>query len=162
MKVRTSSAVSTRDVARSLAGALRPGDVVVLSGELGAGKTTFTQGLAAGFGVTAPVLSPTFALVHEYDGHPPLVHVDVYRLDHLQELHDLGFEELLDSERVVVIEWGENVARALPPDRLVVRLELGVEPDERWISVAVHGARWRTRTAQLESALAAFTGGDSA
>ncbi|HEX5616207.1 MAG TPA: tRNA (adenosine(37)-N6)-threonylcarbamoyltransferase complex ATPase subunit type 1 TsaE [Acidimicrobiia bacterium] len=161
MKIRTSSAGATRDVADALAGALRPGDVVVLSGDLGAGKTTFTQGLARGLGVTVPVLSPTFALVHEYDGRVPLVHVDVYRLDHIQELHDLGFEELVDSGRVVVIEWGENVARALPADRLVVRLDLGAGPDDRWISISSHGGRWRTRVAQIETALAPFTAEDA-
>lgn len=161
MKVSTRSADATRDVARALAGVLRPGDVVVLAGDLGAGKTTFTQGLAAGLGVTEPVLSPTFALVHTYDGTPPLVHVDVYRLGHLQELHDLGFEELIDSERVVVVEWGEQVAPVLPSDRLIVRLELGAEPGDRWITLTAHGAEWRARWRRLEETLAPFLSRDA-
>ena len=91
---------------------LRAGDVVVLDGELGTGKTVFTKGLAVALGITEPVVSPTFTVVREYDAPLPLVHVDVYRLDHLQELHDLGFDDLVGSDAVTVVEWGDRVERA--------------------------------------------------
>jgi tRNA threonylcarbamoyladenosine biosynthesis protein TsaE len=162
MKVRTSSVRETQAVARLVAATLRRGDVVVLSGDLGAGKTTFAQGVARALGVVEPVVSPTFTLVRHYDdADPPLVHVDVYRLDTLQELYDLGFEELVDGDGVALIEWGETVTQALPPDRLVVRLEPGLAPDERWITFSVHGASWRVRRAALEDALAEYTDRDA-
>ena len=81
----------------------------MLSGDLGAGKTTIAKGLARGTRCDEPVTSPTFTIVQEYDGRVPVAHVDVYRLDRIQELHDLGFEELLES-RVTIVEWGEAIA----------------------------------------------------
>ena len=95
----------------------------MLIGDLGAGKTTFAQGIARGLGVAGPVTSPTFTLVQQYAGRLPVAHVDVYRLDRIQELHDLGFEELVDGPGVTVIEWGDRVRQLLPPDRVVVRIE---------------------------------------
>jgi tRNA threonylcarbamoyladenosine biosynthesis protein TsaE len=133
---------------------LRPGDVVVLAGDLGSGKTTFAQGLAAALGVTEPVTSPTFTIVQEYDGRIPVAHVDVYRLETLDELHDLGFEEVLDDAKVTLVEWGDLVAPALPTERLAVRLELGGGDDDRFITFAPHGARWRERMGTVEKAIA--------
>jgi tRNA threonylcarbamoyladenosine biosynthesis protein TsaE len=150
MKTTTASAAATRALGGRLAQAFRPGDVVVLAGDLGAGKTTFVQGVATALGVEEPVTSPTFTIVHEYEGRLPLVHVDVYRLDRLAELYDLGLEDIGNGAGVMLIEWGDIVAQALPPDRLVVRLELGADDDERIISFAAHGASWRARVAQLE------------
>jgi tRNA threonylcarbamoyladenosine biosynthesis protein TsaE len=158
MKTTTSSAEHTRALGRALAEVLRPGDVVVLAGDLGAGKTTFAQGVARGLGVTEPVTSPTFTIVHEYDARIPLAHVDVYRLESLGELHDLGFEEVIDDERVTLVEWGDMVAQALPTERLAVRLEPGGDDDERFITFASHGARWRERLPHLERALARAQG----
>jgi len=124
---------------------LRPGDVVVLTGDLGAGKTVFAQGIARALGVDEPVTSPTFTIVQEYAGRYPLAHVDVYRIDRIQELHDFGFDELFDG-RIVVIEWGEAVARVLPRDRLAVHIEIGDDDlDERRIEVVGHGPDWATR-----------------
>ena len=111
MIVQTASAEETRAVGAAIASCLGRGDVVVLAGDLGSGKTTIAQGIAGALGVTEPVVSPTFAIVREYDGDIPVAHVDVYRLDHMQELHDLGFEEIVDGSRVVLVEWGEK----LPP-----------------------------------------------
>ena len=150
MKTTTTSADQTRALGAALGRVLRPGDVVVLSGDLGAGKTTFAQGVAAALGVDGPVTSPTFTIVHEYDARIPLAHVDVYRLDSLGELHDLGFEEIVDDVRVTLVEWGDMVAPALPSERLTVRLELAVGDDERFITLVPHGARWRERVSALE------------
>ena len=86
----------------------------MLDGELGTGKTVLAKGIAVALGITEPVVSPTFTVVREYDVPMPLVHVDVYRLDHLQELHDLGFDDLVGGDAVTVVEWGDRVSAALP------------------------------------------------
>jgi tRNA threonylcarbamoyladenosine biosynthesis protein TsaE len=159
--VRTGSAAATRAVGAAIASCLAPGDVVVLSGDLGSGKTTLAQGIAAALGVTEPVVSPTFAIVREYEGSVPVAHVDVYRLDRMQELHDLGLEEIFDGSRVVLVEWGDLVAPVLPGDRVVVRLRAGADDDEheddaRTIEVTAEGApRSAALEAQLASALEA-------
>lgn len=159
MILTTASAAETRAVGAAIASCLVPGDVVVLAGELGSGKTTLAQGIAGGLGVTEPVVSPTFAIVREYDGDVPVAHVDVYRLDHVQELHDLGFEEIVDGSRVVLVEWGELVAPILPLDRVIVRLQPGAEDDERVVDVTAEGAdRSVALMAQLALALATFSG----
>jgi tRNA threonylcarbamoyladenosine biosynthesis protein TsaE len=150
MKTTTVSAAETRALGARLGAELRPGDVVVLAGDLGAGKTTFVQGVATALGVEERVTSPTFTIVHEYEGTLPLVHVDVYRLDRLGELYDLGLEDLGGGAGAMLIEWGDIVAQALPTDRLVVRLELGADDDERIISFVAHGSGWRARVAQIE------------
>lgn len=159
MIIHTASAAETRAVGAAIASCLTPGDVVVLAGDLGSGKTTLAQGIAAGLGVTEPVVSPTFAIVREYEGDVPVAHVDVYRLDHMQELHDLGFEEIVDGSRVVLVEWGELVAPLLPPDRVVVHLREGDGDDERVTDVRAEGSeRSAALTVQLEHALRSFTG----
>jgi tRNA threonylcarbamoyladenosine biosynthesis protein TsaE len=154
----TASADETIAVAASLAPVLRPGDVVVLGGGLGSGKTTFARGIGRGLGVTEPVVSPTFTIVREYEARVPLVHMDVYRLDRVQELHDIGLEEVIDADAVTLVEWGDVVAAYLPPDRLEVRLETGPGDDDRLITVSLHGSSWRAR----ENAVAAAIGGTGA
>jgi len=115
----TRTADDTRAAGAALAPFLRPRDVVVLTGELGAGKTTFVQGVAAGLGATEHVASPTFMLVREYvSGRVPLAHVDLYRLDREQDVIDLALDELEDGERVLLVEWGDPVAELLADDRL--------------------------------------------
>jgi tRNA threonylcarbamoyladenosine biosynthesis protein TsaE len=112
----------TRILGASLAPALLPGDVLSLNGDLGAGKTCFVQGLAGALEVDGRVTSPTFTLVHEYNGRYPIVHLDVYRLNYFQEVLDLGFEELLDPGAILVVEWGEAVAPLLPNRYLDIEL----------------------------------------
>jgi tRNA threonylcarbamoyladenosine biosynthesis protein TsaE len=149
----TASAEETITVAGSLAPVLRPGDVVVLGGGLGSGKTTFARGVGRGLGVAEPVVSPTFTIVREYEARVPLVHVDVYRLDRVQELHDLGLEEVIDARAVTLVEWGDVVAAYLPSDRLEVRLETGPGDDDRLITVSLHGPSWRAREDAVAAAL---------
>jgi len=156
MKTTTTSAEHTRALGAALGAVLRPGDVVALAGDLGAGKTTFAQGVARALGVVDRVTSPTFTIVHEHDGRIPLAHVDVYRLESLGELYDLGFEEVVDDRRVTLVEWGDMVARALPTDRLTVRLELVADDDERFVTFVPHGASWHERVSALERAIAQF------
>jgi tRNA threonylcarbamoyladenosine biosynthesis protein TsaE len=145
-------AASMRALGEALATELRAGDVVVLSGELGAGKTTFTQGLGAGLGVRGDVTSPTFVIsrVHPSLGDgPPLVHVDAYRLGGVAELDDLDLDTSLD-DAVTVVEWGEGIAEGLADDRVEVRIERAVgddssptdELDPRRVRIAPVGSRW--------------------
>ena len=121
----------------------------MLVGDLGAGKTTFAQGLARGLGVAGPVTSPSFTLVQEYAGRVPVAHVDVYRLERIQELHDIGFEELARRRRVTIVEWGDAVLQVLPTDRVVVRMTPGTDDDDRCLTVEAIGPSWRTRREPL-------------
>jgi tRNA threonylcarbamoyladenosine biosynthesis protein TsaE len=150
IRLRTKSVDDTRALAFELAAISRPGDLILLAGDLGAGKTAFAQGFGRALGVTEPVTSPTFTLVRTYDGGRfPLVHVDVYRLDHLQEVVDLGIMELLDAGAVTLVEWGDAVAAALPADFLEVRLEFGADDDERVVGIRAVGAAWSARAQEV-------------
>ena len=151
--VDTHGADETLALASSLGCLLRGGDVVALSGDLGAGKTVFAKGVGRALGITERVVSPTFTVVREYDAPTPLVHVDVYRLDHLQELHDLGFDDLVGEEAVTVVEWGDRVSAVLPSDRLRVRLEAGDGDDERVVSIDAAGITWAERLDALTAAV---------
>ncbi|MBI1355815.1 MAG: tRNA (adenosine(37)-N6)-threonylcarbamoyltransferase complex ATPase subunit type 1 TsaE [Acidobacteria bacterium] len=130
---RTSSAEETIAAGRRIAAGLRGPQLVLLIGDLGAGKTTLTKGIVSGLGAAAPedVLSPTFALMHELGDDPKVYHLDLYRLDRLPELETLGLDDLWDEEAIVLIEWGEKFADRLPTPRLEIRLrELGDESRE--------------------------------
>ncbi|MFV0442071.1 MAG: tRNA (adenosine(37)-N6)-threonylcarbamoyltransferase complex ATPase subunit type 1 TsaE [Planctomycetaceae bacterium] len=121
----SNSEAETADTARALAPLLRGGDVLLLQGPLGAGKTRFVQGLAAALGCTTEDMSsPTFGLVHEYDGPTPVVHMDAYRLRDVDEFYALGGDELLGAGSVACIEWAERIAEALPADAI----ELTIQP----------------------------------
>ena len=147
----------------ALARLLCPGDTVLLGGDLGAGKTTFVQGLAAALGVSEPVTSPTFVLVHSYETVPgwKLLHADVWRLEQLQEVIDLALPELIEEGGAAVVEWGEMAAPALAPDCLHVAIDF--EDDEPPLSAAdgvrrlafrALGPSWEKRMAGLQAALA--------
>ena len=145
LSVVTQSAEETRIIGAALAPTLLPGDVVSLSGDLGAGKTAFVQGVCMALGVGSRVLSPTFTIVHEYDGRYPIIHLDIYRLDSFQEVLDLGFEEFLDPAAVVLVEWGEAIGPLLPRRFLEVELrQPGAEESEthRKLTFRPHGAEW--------------------
>lgn len=145
----THSTDETLALAGTVGGLLRAGDVVSLVGDLGAGKTVFARGVARALGVTEPVVSPSFTIVREYDGRMPLVHVDVYRIESVQELYDLGFEELVRDDAVTLVEWGDMIDGLLPVDRLDVRLAPGDTDDERVVEIEGHGRSWRARAAEL-------------
>jgi tRNA threonylcarbamoyladenosine biosynthesis protein TsaE len=145
----THSTGETLELARAVGELLRPGDVVSLVGDLGAGKTVFARGVARALGVTELVVSPSFTIVREYEGRVPLVHVDVYRIDAVQELHDLGFEEVVRDDAVTLVEWGDKVDGLLPGDRLDVRLAPGAADDERVVEIEGHGHSWRARAPEL-------------
>ena len=151
---RTSGAEATRRLAAAVAELARPGDVVLLAGDLGAGKTAFAQGFGTALGVDEPITSPTFTLVNRYEGRLPLHHLDVYRLDRLEEVSDLGLEEFLDEGGVVLIEWGDRITPVLPADFLEVRITLGEGDDDRVLEFAAVGSRWSARHRALTAALA--------
>jgi tRNA threonylcarbamoyladenosine biosynthesis protein TsaE len=142
--VRVPTDTSMRDLGRRLAGLLRAGDLVLLSGPLGAGKTTLTQGLGDGLGVRGPITSPTFVIARVHpslSGGPALVHADAYRLGGLEELDDLDLE-LRDA--VTVVEWGGGIAEGLSDERLDIVIERG-ETDERTVTLTGVGPRWEGR-----------------
>lgn len=153
IEVATKSADDTRELAAQVAALARPGDLVLLAGDMGAGKTTFTQGFGKALGVTEQVTSPTFTLVRTYAARIPLLHVDAYRLDSLQEVIDLGMHELLDEGAVALIEWGDIIAPVLPTDFLEIRLEFGDADDDRRLRIRAVGQPWAERMTSLRTSL---------
>lgn len=115
---RSESVVMTEEYGRRLAAELKGGTVLALFGGMGMGKTALVRGIAAGLGLSAEVSSPTFALVHDYGGHPPLVHFDMYRVTGWEDLYSTGFFDYLDMGAILVVEWSENIVSALPEDAI--------------------------------------------
>ena len=136
MQITTHSADETQALGQKLASRLAPGDVIAYFGDLGAGKTAFTRGLAQGLGITDPVTSQTYTIVNEYlSGRIPLFHFDMYRLSSSDELFDIGWEDYLSRGGVCAVEWSENVEDALQ-DAIRVTIEKDAdEPDTRHITI---------------------------
>lgn len=153
LRARTSAVEATRALAASIAELAVPGDIILLSGELGAGKTAFVQGFGAGLGVETAITSPTFTLAHQYDGRLTMHHLDVYRLERLAEMEDVGVPELVDGDGVVLIEWGDVVAPALPQDYLEISFAYGEGDDDRDIELRCVGGRWNARLRSLAESL---------
>ena len=134
-----------RDLGRGLAGVLRAGDLVILAGPLGAGKTTLVQGIGAGLGVRGPVTSPTFVIARVHPplaaGGPALVHADAYRLGSFGEVDDLDLDTDAGSA-VTVVEWGTGLAEPLAQDRLEISIEPDRDGDARTVRINGQGARW--------------------
>lgn len=159
--LRAASLDDTHAIAAAVAGLARSGDLVVLAGEMGAGKTAFAQGFGAALGVTEPITSPTFTLVHTYDtpGRITLHHADIYRLGSHHEVADLALGELLEADGVVLVEWGDVVGQSLG-DHLVV--ELAHDPEDesaRLVTLRAVGRTWATRWERLEALTQRFAVG---
>jgi tRNA threonylcarbamoyladenosine biosynthesis protein TsaE len=131
----THSPEETRRLAADLLRELKPGAVLALHGDLGAGKTCFVQGLAAALGVHHPVNSPTFVLIHEYPSTPPLYHADLYRIRDADDAFGLGLEEYFKSDGITVIEWAERATEILPPNAWHLHFEVGQDLTERIITI---------------------------
>jgi tRNA threonylcarbamoyladenosine biosynthesis protein TsaE len=159
VRARTDGPAATRSLGAALAELLEPGDVVSLAGDLGAGKTCLVQGLAAGLGIEDRITSPTFVLVRIHEGRLPLVHCDVYRLDAIGDVQELG-DEVLAPDVVTCIEWGDAVRSLLPDDHLEVELTRTATDDDldvRTVDVRAKGLRWQARAGALGAALAPWT-----
>jgi len=153
--IATSSVDQTRAVAAAVCGLCEAGDLLLLVGDLGAGKTAFAQGFGAALGVHGPITSPTFTLARQYDGRLRLHHLDVYRLEQISETLDLDLPELLDGDTVTLIEWGDAIVPVLPPDYLEIRLTFGEGDDDRLVELRPVGTRWSARQRSLDEAVRA-------
>jgi tRNA threonylcarbamoyladenosine biosynthesis protein TsaE len=152
IRLTTSSARATQAFAAALAPFVTDGDLLVLVGDLGAGKTAFTQGLCAALGVEDLVTSPTFTLANRYEGRLVVNHLDVYRIEALAEAEDLAIPELLD-DGLTVIEWGDVFLPDLPDDRLELCITFGAGDDDRVIELSAVGLGWTERLGLLEHSL---------
>ena len=157
VRIASTSPDRTRNAAARLARLLVAGDVLLLGGDFGAGKTTFTQGLAHGLGIDELVTSPSFTLLRSYQSPRGLrlLHADIYRLDHLQEVVDLGLPELLDEGAVAVVEWGDLAAPVLLSEYLDVRIAFGDRDDERSLTMQPVGPKWCARLRLLHQVFGA-------
>ena len=149
----TESLEETWRLAAALAAELEPGCFVGLDGDLGAGKTTFVQGLCRVLEVVEPVASPTFVLLRVYRGHLTVYHFDAYRLESAADLDDLGADEYFWGDGVSLVEWAERVVEALPPDRLDLRIEVSGE-DSRRLAFVARGPRHGALLDRLQRRLA--------
>ncbi len=153
LELTSTSPDDTRDIAEAIAASLVAGDVVALSGELGAGKTCFVQGTARGLGIDVRVTSPTFVLVKLYEGRLPLVHCDIYRLETVADVQQLG-DEVLAPDAVTCIEWGDAITGMLPADRLEVELT-HLDEDSRTVRLTANGG-WCDRLDAVAEACATW------
>ena len=158
MKYLLGSLTDTQRLAEIVAVHVRPRDMIVLAGEMGTGKTTFTQSFGRALGITDLITSPTFNLLHNYgSGRMSLHHADLYRLERTGELEDLGLDELQDSGGVIAVEWGDIVGDELG-DALVLRFahaDETVDTDVRGVTVLARGAQWESRIRKLVEELTA-------
>ena len=156
MKLLIATLQDTTRLAEIIASFCRPRDMILLAGEMGAGKTTFTQSFGRALGITEPITSPTFNLLHNYGtGRMALHHADLYRLERTGELTDLGLDELQDSGGVVIVEWGDIVGEDLG-DALIIRISHPTDVDaveSRTVEIDLRGAQWASRWQKLTDEL---------
>lgn len=154
---RTHSAAETTGLGRHLGSLLRPGEVLLLTGELGTGKTTFVRGLAAGLGVDERVRSPSFQIVRTHDsGRYPFVHIDLYRLGSATEVLELGLEELIAPPAVAAIEWGDKASAIAGPDYLELEFAWSTDDEETRTIRFIPSGRWRERMGELGESVRAW------
>ncbi len=131
----TKSAAETEELAAQIAKKLMPGTVIAFFGGMGMGKTAFTRGLARGLGLDSHVSSPTFAIVNDYGGNPPLVHFDMYRVTSWEDLYTTGFYDYMDMGAILAVEWSDNIENAIPENAVRITIEQGSSDDERIITI---------------------------
>lgn len=148
MELTTHSPEQTLALGKRLGEIARPGDVILLVGKLGAGKTCLTQGIARGLGIDDYAASPSFVLVRELYGRLPLYHMDFYRLDNIEEIAELGLDEYFYGRGVSVVEWAEKALSLLPPENLLIEMEY-IDESERRLRLKPSGKRYREMAAQL-------------
>ena len=136
--IETNSESETFEVGKKLGESASAGDIYLLDGDLGVGKTVLAKGFAAGLGITEPVTSPTFTIVHEYEGRLPLYHFDVYRIGDPDEMYDIGFDEYLYGEGVCLIEWPERVEELLPDTAVKITINKDYEKGNDYRSIIIN------------------------
>ena len=145
----TGSPEETQEFGRRLGELAEPGDVFLMTGDLGSGKTCLTQGIARGLGVKENALSPTFVIMREMHGRLALYHIDLYRLDRLEETEDLGLDDYFYGEGVSVVEWAEKALALMPPDRMMVRIDY-LSNTERRMRLSPNGKRYEQMVRRLK------------
>tara|TARA_B100000029_G_scaffold403149_1_gene402851 strand:- start:147 stop:635 length:489 start_codon:yes stop_codon:yes gene_type:complete len=153
VRLKAKSVQDTYEIATQVAQSVTAGDLILLIGDLGAGKTAFAKGFGKAIGVEEPITSPTFTLAREYRGELDLHHLDVYRLEQIEEVRDLALPELFEGNSVTLIEWGDQIISALPKSHLEVSLEYGDIDSERIINIAPSGQGWNDRIVALKETL---------
>jgi tRNA threonylcarbamoyladenosine biosynthesis protein TsaE len=150
----------TQKLGRRLGEIARPGDVFLLVGDLGSGKTCLTQGIAWGLGIKEYALSPSFVIIRELYGRLPLYHIDLYRLDRIEESMDLGLDDYLYGRGVCVVEWAEKALSLMPPERLLIRLDYLADTERRF-RLEASGRRYSTIVSQLKQSSTSLQKGGS-
>lgn len=151
LKIISKSPEDTFRIGEKLAKHLFPGSIVCLSGDLGAGKTAFTQGLGKGLGIAEHITSPTYTIINEYySGRIPLYHFDVYRLGSSDEMFELGCDEYFFGNGISVLEWADNVYDILPPHKLWINISMRDNPEEREIKIEAHGDIYKAILKEME------------
>ncbi len=155
IQINASSLSDTHQTAESVAETVKSGDLILLVGDLGAGKTAFTQGFGASLGVNEAITSPTFTLARTYQGSLEIHHLDVYRIDQIEEVRDLALPELFEGNSVTLVEWGDQIISALPKDHLEISFEYGEADSARLITITANGSSWNSRMSDLKQILEA-------
>ena len=153
IKLKAASLRETHKIASQIAGLTSAGDLILLVGGLGAGKTAFAQGFGKALGIEEPITSPTFTLAREYKGQMQMHHLDVYRLEQIEEVRDLALPELFEGNSVTLIEWGDQIISALPKEHLEINLEFGDNDSVRVINISPSGQKWNERITELQQSL---------
>jgi tRNA threonylcarbamoyladenosine biosynthesis protein TsaE len=139
MQIKINGLEETKEFGIKLGKLLNSGDILCLNGDLGAGKTTLTKSIGIGLGVTDYITSPTFALINEYEGRVPVYHFDVYRLENVEDLYDLGFDDYFYGKGISIIEWADKIEKLLPEERIVLDIEKGKDENSRVINITGYG-----------------------
>jgi tRNA threonylcarbamoyladenosine biosynthesis protein TsaE len=150
LKIISKSADQTYKLGESLGKVIQQGDIICLTGDLGAGKTAFTKGIGIGLDIKEFITSPTYTIINEYNGRIPLFHFDVYRLEGVEEMYELGYEEYFFGDGAVVIEWADIVKDIIPQERLWITILRGKEEDNREIIFDASGDRYQKVIKELE------------
>ena len=149
MKIILKSLEETQKFGVKLGNALKKGDILCLNGDLGAGKTTLTKSIGIGLGVNEYITSPTFALINQYSGKLPVYHFDVYRLENVEEIYVLGFDEYFYGNGVCIIEWADKIEKMIPKERIVVDIEKTEDLDGRIIKISGFQERYEELVREL-------------
>ena len=142
MIIETNTPRETFEIGRRIGEAALPGQIYTLNGDLGTGKTVFTQGVAAGLGIREPVSSPTFTIIQEYeDGRMPFYHFDVYRIGDIEEMEEIGYDDYFFGEGICLIEWAELIEEILPRDAISIKIEKNLEKGFNYRKITIEGLK---------------------